>query len=455
MDGFLGLTSADSRLALAGRLVGEEAERLKEYKRAWEYYWGETEDTIEVEPGEPDDNVRLNVVQMSVDAGTDFLFGQDFTMDLESSDEGEVPDEPQQYVRNAWEASGGSILLQDTRTNGAICGTAFVKIQVEDGQPLRAQPPRLIGLDPSTVGVTLDQHDRERVIAYRITWSGRTENGEIAAFRQRIERDGIKWVIYDEESAGLSSKWRITDTTEWNYEFSPIVHCKNMPAPNEFHGRPDITADLLDLQLAINAVASDGRHISRLLGHPLVWFSGVSASQLSAKPGDAVVLPQGGNVGVAGVPATPDGQLALLEKYKSIFHEQVRVPEIVAGRLDNVGQLSGLALRILYGPLVRRTLTQRQFYGEGRGLIGEVNRRILRMAEFEEFSTAIRWPDIVPNDEGEDARAAQEKQRAGVSRETSLGELGYDAEEEALKREKEQDERATEDAARLAAFDEL
>lgn len=427
------------------QLLGKEAKQdVERIQRAWDYYYGETPNMIEAADG-VDDNVRLNVVQICVDAATDYLFGERLPMTLDGEDEAQA------WLDAVWESSGGMGLLQDARTNGAIAGTAWLKLQMPpEGESVRTTLPRIRTLNPSSVEVLTDEDDYERVLEYRVTWVARDDRGRLVTRRERWLRDGSVWQ-YLKEQAASNDRFRVVDSAVWGWPFPPVFCCKNLPAPNEFGGRPDVTTDLMNLQDAINGTASDARHISRLLGHPQLWFAGVDAQQLTAKPGEALLLPDEAKGGVLSPGAAPGGHLALIEALKAVYHEQSRVPEIAAGRLDNVGQLSGLALRILYGPLQRRTATQRRLYGDG--LISEVNAALLALAEYEPATTVLAWPDNLPQDEGELAKDAQDKQRAGVSMRTTLGELGYDPDAEEDRRKDEADERAQGVAGALAQFD--
>ena len=424
-----------------------ERERLERIARGWRYYDGDQPNALIVAQGEPDDNVVLNVVETAIDAVSDFMFGERLEMPLIDTD---PASDEQRHVDATWRAAGGMSLLGDIRTNGAIAGHTFVKIEVYEGQMTRLVPPRLRALDPATVTVFTSEDDHERVEEYRITWNV-VRSGQAWAKRQRIIAQDLGWLIVDEESPPGTARWSTVAETLWPYEWAPVVATKNLPKPNVYYGRPDIDADLMRLQDAINATAGDARRVSRLLGHSQVWASGVDAGDLTADPGEAVILPDDARIGVIGPPATPNAHLELLARFKSAFHEQARVPEITAGRLDGVGQLSGLALSILYGPLVRKVGVARGLYG---GLIDTINRRVLELADYDPVGTEPQWPPTVPSDPKERAITAQEQQKAGVSIATSLSTMGVDAETEATQRQVEQEqERAGDLGAAMLAFD--
>jgi hypothetical protein len=90
--------------------------------------------------------------------------------------------------------------------------------------------------------------------------------------------------------------------------------------------------------------------------------------------------------------------LDLDRRLDEALHELSRTPAVSTGKLESIGQISGLALQILYGPLVEKTETKRSTYGD---LLTELNRRLLVVGGFEaEAKTPvnIQWPEILPSD---------------------------------------------------------
>jgi hypothetical protein len=423
-----------------------ERERLEAIARGWRYYDGDQPPSLVVHLNEPDDNVTLNVVETAVDAVTDFMFGEQLAFDLV---EREPDSDDVLYVNDTWRTSGGMRLLGDIRTNGAVAGHAFVAIDVYEGQNVRLEPARLRTLDPATVMVLCDPDDYTIVHEYRITWNS-VIDGKLVAKRKRIINEGLGWTIVEEHSPAGTARWIEDARTAWAYTWPPIVDTKNLPRPNVFWGRPDIDVDLMRLQDAINAVGSDARRVSRLLGHAQTWATGVQGDELSADPGEVILLPDEARMGTVGPPSTPSAHMELLARFKAAFHEQARVPEVTTGKLDGIGQLSGLALGILYGPLTRKVGVARGLYGH---LLDETNRRLLDLGGFEPTETQPRWPSIVPSDPKADAETAEVKQRVGVSRETTVAELGYDAEVERERRQAEaEDEPQVDLGAALGRF---
>src|SRR5690606_15610206 len=106
----------------------------------------------------------------------------------------------------------------------------------------------------------------------------------------------------------------------------------------------------------------------------------------------------------------------LYERLREALHEVARVPEVATGRMENVGQLSGVALSILYQPLIEKTETKRCTYGD---LLVELNRRMLALGGFgEDNITVLHWPELLPGDVLQERQAALLDHQLGVSAST-------------------------------------
>lgn len=436
-----GMTSAaQTMLADAAQ---KEDQRIREIGQRWEAYLGQHRKTLKVRAGEPDDNVRINLTGVIVDAGVDFLFGDDldFEQEREKGDEQGAEDgadtPAEQWLNQVWDASRRMTALQKLGINGGYSGHAALKIQPREGAP-NTEPPRLIVIDPATFSAQWSEDDIDFVESYRITWNV-MRDGKPAVRRQRIERtDGGQWEIVDEISIGDSPRWILIGQTPWAYSWAPIIDCQNLPNPNEYYGRPDLTEDVVEANLAVNGVLSDMRKSVRLHASPKVWGSGIGEdSTLDVAPDEAIILPdKESKIGTIEARHDP-AAIELYQRLKAALHEEARVPEIASGKLDQIGQLSGLALQILYGPLVRKTRTKRRTYGE---LIRETNRRLVELRFGESAAagkTLIHWPEMLPSDPKADAETALLDHDLGASKATLLEKRGYDADTEAKKRTEE------------------
>ncbi len=427
IESFLGRQKEPSpieRQALADA-TNEEIARIRAISAAWDAYFGRFPRPLKVRSGQADDNVLVNFARAVVDKGVAFLFGQDIRFELDETRQ----TEDEKWLSACWEANRGMVALQKLALSGAVAGHAFAKIVL--GQPY----PRVVILDPASVTVRWEPDDLETVALYRIQYTTLDyRTGKPVSLRQTIERDGAsRWRITDQASEN-GNAWETRSESMWPYAWAPVVDCQNLPNPNEFWGIGDLEEDVIQLNRSINFVLSNLSRIIRFHAHPKTWGRGFSGSQLSVAVDETIVLP------------SPDAELhnlemqsdlassiALFERLREALHQVTRVPEVATGKLDQAGALSGVALQVLYQPLIEKTETKRRTYG---ALLVELNRRLLATAGFgEEHHTVIHWPDLVPTDPYQEAQAAVLYQQLGASKDTLLQRLGFDPDLERKKRE--------------------
>jgi hypothetical protein len=430
-----------SQHVLDARAV-DELERQVRMKAAWEAYYGRAPKPLKVEAGWPDDNAQVNYARLIVDKGVSFLFGQDLTFEL---DEGERTP-PEEWLDACWDANGKMLLLQKLALNGAVCGHVWAKLA-----PARVGEahPRIIVLDPANVAVGLALDDIEQVEWYTIQYRAvDPRNGEPVVRRQWIERNGATWQITDEESRGAGS-WATLSSAPWPYTWAPIVDCQNLPLPNEFWGLSDIEGDVLELNNSLNFVLSNLKRVIRFHAHPKTWARGVMDNELHVSPDEVIILQsENGELHNLEMQSDLSSSITLYDRLREALHEVSRVPEVATGKLDGIGALSGLALQILYQPLIEKTEVKRRTYG---GLVVELNRRLLDLGGFgPDNVTALHWPEMLAADTMAERQTAIIDKELGVSRDTLLQQLGYDPDLESKKRQSEQAELGD---SLLASFD--
>ena len=407
-------------------LVVQERARQDLYRRVWEAYFGNMPKPLTIKPGKPDDNVRLNLVRLVVNATVSFLFGKEPKFEL---DEGrETPAE--EWLQGVWRYNRKMQLLQKLATNGAACGHVFLKMQL----PAAGQRyPRLINLSPEHVQVITDADDIDMAIRYLIEYKTMGRQREEMTVRQSIERDEAgRWKITDEVSVG-NGDWTERQSIWWPWPWAPIIDCQNLPSPNEYYGMADIEEDVLELNHACNFALSNLQRIVRYHAHPRTYGTGFTAKDFNQGADETILLPEGATL--ANLEMTNDLS-SLIELYKRIkegMHETTATPEIATGKLENTGQLSGVALQIMYQPLLQKTEAKRLTYGE---MLIELNRRLLDMAGYGDANLCtITWPDMLPRNDMEERQVALLDKELGVSDDTLLEKLGYDAKAEAAKGE--------------------
>jgi hypothetical protein len=418
--------------------------RLLRFQRAHRAYEGYLPNPLKVKVGEPDDNTKVNFSRVIVDKGVSFLFGRgiefeiakpgDTPPDVEGDAPDQVEDDAELWLNAAWRANKKQARLQAIALNGGIFGHPFVKI-------VPAMPyPRIVVLDPSTVDVDWDVEDLEKVIRFTITYAARDPyTRKMVNVRQIVERVSAanapdSWTVTDQRNDpdGSEDDWTTTATTKWPYAWPPIVHCQNLPAPNEFWGISDLEDDVLSINHTANFVLSNLSKIIRYHAHPKTWGTGFDPADVYLGVNDIVALPDGSTLQNLEAQGDINASLDFYNKLREAIHELTRIPEVATGKVDNVGQLSGVALEILYQPLLEKTETKRQLYGD---MLVELNAHLLELGGFgPDIETEIHWPEVLPSDPLVERQALQLDKGFGVSDDTILEKLGYDPDLERQKK---------------------
>ena len=412
----LDLTSYIHQQNLTDLAVLDVRERMQRTKRAYDaYYYGGPE-TLKVRKGEINDNVKINYARLIVDAGVANLFGGEVRINATPDSAESV----QPVIDQMLDHNGGGLLWQKMGTSGAIGGTMFYRL-LHHGDSVR-----VMVLDPSTVEIEWAEDDHESVTGYIITF---VPNAGIEANARRllvVPMDG-EWHLYEQES-NEDGAWRDVSDEHWPYPFPPVGHCQNLPSPHEAYGISDLEPDVLDLCDSINRAMSNINRIVRIYAHPRTVGKMIGdALNMNANPGAVIRLEH------------PDAQLYNLEMHSDLssaietyrrlvaaLHETTRIPEVATGKLDSAGNLSSLALRILYAPLLQKTESKRRSYGRA---IEEMMERALAMMGIED-TVEIQWPELLPSDPEAERRTALLDAQVGVSKTTILRNLGYDPEVE-------------------------
>jgi hypothetical protein len=267
--------------------------------------------------------------------------------------------------------------------------------------------------------------------------------------RQRIERvSESAWTIVDEQKA-FGGRWETLLVTPWPYAWAPIVYAQNLPAANEFYGVADLEDDLIGLNKGLNFLLSNLNRIIRFHAHPKTWGKGFQAAELKIAVDETIVLPhKDAELHNLEMQGDLSSSIELYKQIREALHAISRTPEVAAGRVENLGQLSGLALKVLYGPLVGKTETKRQTYGD---MLVELNRRLLELGGHgDTLETTLHWPDMVPADELQQRNILLIDQQLGASQDTVLQKAGYDPKVERTKKAKETE---TAGSQLLRAFD--
>lgn len=360
-------------------------QRAELYARYWSYYRGHHRKNIKVKPGQADDNVTINWSKKIVNQGVGFLFGKPVTFEIDENDE---RTKEEAHLDRVWADDPRTgfvqaVFLKQLAQNGAVTGMPVIRIVPPVGE---GELPTLRAVDPSIVDVITDPDDVDIVTEYHVVWqSGDTWK------RQRMVRDGEIWIIYDDVYR-VGRKWETVEEAAWEFDFAPIMHAQNLILANSQFGISDLEdADLND---AVNFAASNINRILRFHAHPKTIGTGFPAAQLQTTAVDQFWTVPSADARVFNLEMQSD--LASSRAYKADLEEGMHQVSDTP-RFDpvtvNLGALSGVALRILYGPLLSKTEDKRGTYG---GLLARVNRALLIMAGMEDKPVRTIWQSPLP-----------------------------------------------------------
>jgi hypothetical protein len=439
-----------------------DIERAKMFKAAWEIYDGKHPDSLPTTrgvSGKPDvnDNVKYNLSRLTVDKGVSFLMGgldQEIKFQLEeqpgdgdpgTQDPGSADQIPsrqpntaspdEEWLESTWGANQKKTVLSDIATNGGVCGHYFVRLY-EDGAVMNPELPRMVNLDPAYVTPIWKEDDYQIVLGYKIqfpTRGKRVRRTLIEPDVQDIEnfdpRQVERWMITDQVADGTAltaNAWSTQSEEIWDHPFSPVIDGKNLPSPNMYWGYGDLEGGLIEMNLSINRALSSMQRILRLHGHPKPWVAGVTPDQIQLliQGVDRIItLPVDAELKQLEMSGDLSPMVEFYRQLKSAFHEQAHNPQVEPEKLGSAGSLSGLALKILYQPLLEQTGTKRGTYGD---FLLELNRRLLVLGGIQPSPVSIAWPDPLPMDIKETTDALVAQRELGLSQETALERLGED-----------------------------
>jgi hypothetical protein len=242
------------------------------------------------------------------------------------------------------------------------------------------------------------------------------------------------WQIQHWTRVGDRGNWTpCGDPITWNYAFPPLFYCQNLPYPHDFWGLSDIPKDLIGLNIALNLVQSNINRIEKMYGQPIFYATGVGDSVIDIKPGRITGLPTPeSKIQSVGVVSDTTNAMVFAENLRSDIDEQSAVPGIATGRLSGQpkGDMSGVAIELMFMPLLKKTEKKQCLYGE---LLINVSKALLVLNGMsEDIDIALAWQNPLPHDDLPATQSAVAKLGLGISATTLQRELGYDPEQEKL-----------------------
>lgn len=408
--------------------------------RAWDAYHGCFKGGNEQwpllwKPGkEPNPNIIINRCGPAADTDVSWLMGESVSISLK-----EAPDDAQTYVDQVWGVSSDDSsdddkmsLLQELAVNGAVTGHAYLKI-VWDEQTM--DYPQVVVLDSSQVRVITDPHNVKLAVCYIIEYQmpdPASREGAMGVYRQVLElvdpdgdvsRDGTllgdtdaSWQITDYFKPANSETFTPQgDPVIWPYNWAPIDSCPHMVKANHFYGRPRLTEDVIHVNEAICTVASNINKIGLRHGHPILYTIKPGANQQALRHEPGTIMQVSSDIKAVEAHGDLEHLMKQEEDLRADFDEETHVPAQAFGRQTDIPRtpVSGVAIRLGYGPLLADIKKERRTYG---ALIRRVTQHllILKNVAWDDIAVELDWKDPLPADDLQQAQVTQAADAIGV-----------------------------------------
>ena len=376
------LTISISPLGLV-ELADEEFEvhgpRLNRYSLNWAMYLGHHY-SYRRQTGET--QMAINYYRAFTDFVINFTFGKGVSFRSPKETEAIVPD----LLERVWEVDNNkATVLWEIGQQGSVSGDCFIKVAYEEAykDPSGREHPgrvRILPLNSSFAFPEFHPHDRERLIRFKLKyrfWGTSLEGTrQVFTYTEILTDDVIEEYINDE----------LIDSRPNPLGVIPVVHIPNVRISGSPWGLSDCN-DIININRTYNETATDIADIVNYHAAPVTVIIGAKASQLEkgankvwgGLPKDARVENlSGGSEGLKGA-------MDFLAMMKKAMHEMIGVPESALGQAMPVSNTSGVALSIMFQPLMNRYHQKIVQYAHGLERINELILISLAIKEPETF----------------------------------------------------------------------
>jgi hypothetical protein len=376
------LTISVSPLGLV-ELADEEFEvhgpRLNRYSLNWAMYLGH-HFAYRREQGEP--QIAVNYYRAFVDYLNRFTFGRGVHFRSAKATEAIVPDR----LERVWQIDNDKMgVLLEMGQQGSVSGDCFVKVAYEEAwedTANRVHPGRvrILPLNSSFCFPEFHPHDKSRLIRFKLKyrfWGTSLEGTrQVYTYTEILTDDIIEEYINDE----------LIDSRPNPLGVIPVVHIPNIPVSGSPWGLSD-AQDIITLNRTYNEISTDIVDIINYHAAPVTVIVGAKASNLEKGPKKVWGgLPKDSQVfNLEGGSAGLSGAMAYLETLKRSMHELMGIPETALGQTQAISNTSGVALSMMYQPLMNRYSQKVSQYGKGLERINELVLLNLMVKEPEQF----------------------------------------------------------------------
>jgi len=363
-------------------------------------------------------------------------------------------------LKRIWEVENNKeSVLWEMFQQGGVSGDCFVKVAWEpqytdDAGFIHEGRVRILPLNSAYCYPEMHPHDRDRLMRFKLKYRfwGTSPEGtrQVFTYTEIITDDWIEEYVNDE----------LIDQRQNPLGVIPIVHIPNTRISGSPWGLSDI-ADILSLNREYNEKMMEISDIINYSAAPVTIITGARASNLEKGPKKVWSLPseKASAFNLAGGTESVPVALEYVESIKRSMHELTGVPESALGQMQPISNTSGVALSIMYTPLMQRYHQKKMTYSVGLRKINEfilktsfvmnpislifdpTTEGVLKEGQQVQidpedplaYQTEIHWPPPLPIDKLITLQELQQMMAMGLeSKKGALAELGYEFPEEKL-----------------------
>jgi SPP1 family phage portal protein len=390
-------------------------DRLRNYERYLRSYQGYSVrgPLLSRVPSE-DKRIKFNYSQPVVNLSSGWMCSQPVDWEVDGD-----PDATKEAYR-IWDRSGSDRALLDASLCGSIYGD-MVAIATQDDKG----KPRIEFVDPSICYPTFDGSDYSILTTLDIAWQVTQEEGmeQPVTHREFYTQDSL--TVYEND----------VEVERRTYDAIPAVWIRNASIKGQPFGLSDLQ-NIVDLVEEYDHIASKQTRIIDYYASPALVFHGVQQkSDIQKDMKTAFFMSEDGKVEYLEWKGnTPDIETNLT-RIRNAIAEISQVPAVAFGQSDSgLTSISGVALQILYGPLINKTRRKRSSWGPGLEYL--MQQALLASGYAVDVeSVNIIWPESMPVDgQGKIAEETAKVAANLSSRRTAMNNLGVEDPNKEFKR---------------------
>lgn len=430
-------------MAMSDYLSVRDKARIEEYNRKWNFYEGFHWEDIDL-IDKP--QITKNYCRPFVDKFVAFEFSRGFTISVpyEEDNDPTTPQDVTDFLNDIWDNHNDRLqFVIEMGQTKSVVGEAWVQVKYESAgeidDPFGEYPQgriRVINMSPKHIFPEYDPHDMKKLTKLTVMYPIKVAD-TTPILKKPITKTKIFKTIWTDKEVVIEETGEEPKTIPNPYKVIPFVHIKNYPLAHSNKGLSDLE-DIIPLNVELNLKNSDISEIIDYHSAPVTVVYGANISSLEKGANKMWGgLPKDAKIENLTMNTDLGASIRYAESTKQAIHEIGSIPQNALGDIQSISNTSGIALQIMYMPLIERTRIKRLGSNEG---IQKINKLILLMGlqngmvfrpvdvtprEF--YKTNTIFQDALPKDQLIELQQLETEMRIGVeSRQGAMLRLGKD-----------------------------